>query len=87
VPVALLTRPAQREEMAIVVYRPRPEAGKKTSTKQRFAFNRSDVTVILMIVYFALPGSPRWHLRRGRPQVAVDIVNRIIADAATACHH
>jgi hypothetical protein len=57
VPVATLTRPAQREEMAIVVYRPRPEAGKKTSTKQRFAFNRSDVTVILMIVYFALPGS------------------------------
>jgi MFS family permease len=37
------------------------------------------VTVIPVIVYFALPGSPRWHLRRGRPQVAVDIVNRIIA--------
>jgi MFS family permease len=37
------------------------------------------VTVIPVIVYFALPGSPRWHLHRGRPQVAVDIVNRIIA--------
>ncbi|MBV8119639.1 MAG: MFS transporter [Alphaproteobacteria bacterium] len=37
------------------------------------------VTVIPVIVYFALPGSPRWHLRGGRPQVAVDIVNRIIA--------
>jgi MFS family permease len=37
------------------------------------------VSVIPVIVYFALPGSPRWHLRRGRPQVAVDIVNRIIA--------
>jgi MFS transporter, putative metabolite transport protein len=37
------------------------------------------VTVIPVIVYFALPGSPRWYLRKGRPQVAVDIVNRIIA--------
>ena len=37
------------------------------------------VTVVPVIIYFALPGSPRWHLRRGRPQVAVDIVNRIIA--------
>ena len=37
------------------------------------------VTVVPVIVYFALPDSPRWHLRRGRPQVAVDIVNRIIA--------
>jgi putative MFS transporter len=37
------------------------------------------VTVIPVIVYFVLPGSPRWHLRRGRPQVAVDIVNRMIA--------
>jgi MFS transporter, putative metabolite transport protein len=37
------------------------------------------VAVIPVIVYFALPGSPRWHLRRGRPQVAIDIVNRIIA--------
>jgi MFS transporter, putative metabolite transport protein len=37
------------------------------------------VTVVPVIVYFALPESPRWHLRRGRPQVAVDTVNRIIA--------
>jgi MFS family permease len=37
------------------------------------------VTVVPVIVYFALPESPRWHLRKGRPQVAVDIVNRIIA--------
>jgi AAHS family 4-hydroxybenzoate transporter-like MFS transporter len=37
------------------------------------------VAVIPPIVYLALPGSPRWHLRRGRAQVAVDLVNRIIA--------
>jgi MFS transporter, AAHS family, 4-hydroxybenzoate transporter len=37
------------------------------------------ITVAPVIVYFALPESPRWHLRRGRAQVAVDIVNRIIA--------
>jgi MFS transporter, AAHS family, 4-hydroxybenzoate transporter len=37
------------------------------------------ITVVPVIVYFALPESPRWHLRRGRAQVAVDIVNRIIA--------
>ena len=37
------------------------------------------ITVVPVIVYFVLPESPRWHLRRGRPQVAVDIVNRIIA--------
>jgi hypothetical protein len=37
------------------------------------------VTVVPVIVYFALPESPRWHLRKGEGQVAVDIVNRIIA--------
>jgi MFS family permease len=37
------------------------------------------ITVVPVIVYFALPESPRWHLRRGQPDVAVDIVNRIIA--------
>ncbi|MBO0738338.1 MAG: MFS transporter [Alphaproteobacteria bacterium] len=31
------------------------------------------------IIYFLLPESPRWHLRRGHAQIAVDIVNRIIA--------
>src|SRR5271167_4309494 len=36
------------------------------------------ITVVPVIVYFALPESPRWHLRAGRPQIAVDIVNLII---------
>ena len=35
--------------------------------------------VVPLIVYFVLPESARWHLRKGRPQVAVNIVNRIIA--------
>jgi MFS family permease len=30
------------------------------------------------IVYLLLPESPRWHLRRGQAQAAVDIVNQII---------
>ncbi len=37
------------------------------------------VTVVPVIVYFVLPESPRWHLRKGQAQVAVDLVNRIIA--------
>ena len=37
------------------------------------------VLVVPAIVYFLLPESPRWHLRRGEAQIAVDIVNRIIA--------
>ena len=36
------------------------------------------ITVVPVLVYFVLPESPRWYLRRGRPQAAVDIVNRII---------
>jgi MFS family permease len=36
------------------------------------------VTVVPVIVYFALPESPRWHLRKGQAQTAVDIVNMII---------
>jgi MFS family permease len=36
------------------------------------------VLVVPAIVYFLLPESPRWHLRRGEAGVAVDIVNRII---------
>jgi MFS family permease len=36
------------------------------------------VAVVPVLIYFVLPESPRWHLRKGRPQVAVDIVNRII---------
>jgi MFS family permease len=35
--------------------------------------------VVPAVVYFLLPESPRWHLRRGEAQIAVDIVNRIIA--------
>jgi MFS family permease len=34
--------------------------------------------VVPAIIYFLLPKSPRWHLRRGEAQIAVDIVNRII---------
>jgi MFS transporter, putative metabolite:H+ symporter len=36
------------------------------------------VTVVPVLVYLVLPESPRWHLRKGQPQVAVAIVNRII---------
>jgi MFS family permease len=36
------------------------------------------VTVVPVLVYFVIPESPRWHLRRGEPKAAVDIVNRII---------
>ncbi|MGC2416082.1 MAG: MFS transporter [Stellaceae bacterium] len=39
------------------------------------------VTVVPVLVYFVLPESPRWHLRRGEAQVAVNIVNRIVARA------
>src|SRR6516165_6093324 len=39
------------------------------------------VTVIPVIVYFVLPESPRWYLRKGQPQVAVDVVNLIIRRA------
>ena len=34
--------------------------------------------VVPAIVYFLLPESPRWHLRRGEAPIAVDIVNKII---------
>jgi putative MFS transporter len=36
------------------------------------------ITVVPVMVYFVIPESPRWHLSRGRRQVAADIVNRII---------
>ena len=36
------------------------------------------ITVVPVMVYFVIPESPRWHLGRGRPQVAADIVNGII---------
>ena len=34
--------------------------------------------VIPAVVYFLLPESPRWHMRRGEVRIALDIVNRII---------
>ena len=34
--------------------------------------------VVPAIIYLLLPESPRWHLRRGEAQIAVDIVNHII---------
>ena len=34
--------------------------------------------VVPLLVHFGLPESPRWHLSRGDPQAAVDIVNRMI---------
>jgi MFS family permease len=37
------------------------------------------ITVVPVLIYFVLPESPRWHLRKGRPEAAVEIVNRIIA--------
>jgi MFS family permease len=42
------------------------------------------ITVMPVLVFFVLPESPRWHLRTGRTQVAVDIVNGIIARSGTA---
>ncbi len=37
------------------------------------------IAVVPVLIYFVLPGSPRWYLRKGRVQEAVDVVNRIIA--------
>jgi MFS transporter, putative metabolite:H+ symporter len=37
------------------------------------------ITVVPVLVYLVIPESPRWHLRRGHPQAAADIVNRIIS--------
>ena len=34
--------------------------------------------VVPVLVYFAIPESPRWHLRKGEPRTAAEIVNRII---------
>jgi hypothetical protein len=36
------------------------------------------VTVVPVLVWFVIPESPRWHLGRGRRQMAADIVNGII---------
>jgi len=45
------------------------------------------ITVVPVLVYFVLPESPRWYLRKGRAQTAVDTVNLIVRVPATACHH
>ena len=37
------------------------------------------ITVVPVLIYFVLPESPRWHLRKGHAQTAVDTVNRIVA--------
>jgi MFS family permease len=39
------------------------------------------ITVAPVLVYLALPESPRWHLRKGHRQAAVDSVNQIIRRA------
>ena len=39
------------------------------------------ITVVPVLIYFVLPESPRWHLRKGRVQTAVDIVNLMIRRA------
>ena len=41
------------------------------------------VTVVPVLIYFAIPESPRWLLRRGQPQAAADIVNQIIRRAGS----
>jgi MFS family permease len=35
--------------------------------------------VVPVLVYFLIPESPRWYLRRGNPEAAVAVVNRIIS--------
>ncbi len=39
------------------------------------------ITVVPVLIHFALPESPRWHLRRGHPLAAADAVNQIIQRA------
>jgi len=41
------------------------------------------IFVVPPLLYFVLPESPRWHLRRGRVEAAVDLVNRIIRHAGS----
>jgi putative MFS transporter len=36
------------------------------------------ITVVPVLVYFVIPESPRWRLRRGQSQAAADLVNRMI---------
>ena len=44
------------------------------------------VTVVPVLVSRVLPESPRWHLRKGHPQTAADIVNRIIERGGAHVH-
>ncbi len=37
------------------------------------------ITVVPVLVYFVIPESPRWHLRRGHTEAAADLVNQIIS--------
>src|SRR6202034_887367 len=37
--------------------------------------------VLPLLIYFLIPESPRWYLRRGRADAAIDAVNRIIRQA------
>jgi hypothetical protein len=39
------------------------------------------ITVVPVLIYFVLPGSLRWYLRKGRPDAAVEIVNDVIRRA------
>jgi len=41
------------------------------------------IFVVPPLLYFVLPESPRWHLRRGRVEAAVDLTNRIIRRAGS----
>jgi putative MFS transporter len=36
------------------------------------------ITVVPVLVYFVIPESPRWHLRRGHTEEAADLVNQMI---------
>ncbi len=39
--------------------------------------------VVPVLVYFVIPESPRWHLRKGEPRAAADLLNRIIRRAGS----
>src|SRR5271155_1356482 len=39
--------------------------------------------VVPALIYFLIPESPRWHLRKAQPQLAVDTVNEIIRRAGS----
>jgi MFS family permease len=58
-------------------------AGLRAGNENAFRFlalpGGLSITVVLVLIYFVLPESPRWYLRKGQPQAAVDIVNRMIS--------